>query len=128
MAVAVHRNDSDSARQFTARHPMLYVVWMPYYEARVALLRKDYDAAEHLLGRTLLLHRWLNGIVPYMHLRSPLVSLLCHFYLGQVHEATGRREQAVSEYREFLSVFDGSATKPAQVAEARAALKRLGAL
>jgi tetratricopeptide (TPR) repeat protein len=127
MAAAVRRNDADAARQFMARHPMLRIVWMPYYEARVALLRKDYATAEHLLGRTLLLHRWLNSMVPIMHLRSPLVSLLCHFYLGQVHEATGRREQAMSEYREFLSVFDGSTTKLPQVAQARTALKRLGA-
>jgi hypothetical protein len=101
---------------------------MPYYEARVALLRKDYATAEHLLGRPLLLHRWLNSIPVYMHIRSPLVSLLSQFYLGRVHDATGRRDQAAREYRQFLSVFDGSATMQAQVAEARAALKRLGTL
>jgi DNA/RNA-binding domain of Phe-tRNA-synthetase-like protein len=43
-------------------------------------------------------------------------------------EATGKREQAVSEFREFLSRFEGSPTRLPQVAEARAPLKRLGAL
>jgi hypothetical protein len=59
------------------------------------------------------------------HLRSPLVILLCHFYPGQVYDATSKRDQAVSEYREFLSPFEGSPTRLPQISEARAALKRL---
>ena len=60
------------------------------------------------------------------HTRSPLVTLLCHFYLGQVHEATGKRERAVSEDREFLSPFEGWTSRLPQIGESRAALKRLG--
>jgi hypothetical protein len=127
MAAALRRNDAKVARQFTSRLPMLPTVWMPFYEARTAILRKDYGSAEHLLRRTLLLHRWLNGMVPLMHVRSPLVTLLCHYYLGQVYEATGERDQALSEYRELLAAFEGSVTRLSQVSEARAALKRLGA-
>jgi hypothetical protein len=51
--------------------------------------------------------------------------MLWHFYLGQIHEATGKRDQAVNEYQEFLSHFEGAHTRLPQVAEARAALKRL---
>ena len=40
---------------------------------------------------------------------------------------TLQREQAASEYRKFLSVFEGSTTKLPQVTQARAALKRLEA-
>jgi len=55
----------------------------------------------------------------------PLFGLLCHFYLGQLYEATGKSQQAIDEYQSFLSHFEGSRTKLAQVAEARGALKRL---
>ena len=55
-----------------------------------------------------------------------------HFQLGRQYmvrflwaEATGKRDQAVNEYQEFASHFEGSRTRLPQVAEARAALKRL---
>jgi hypothetical protein len=100
---------------------------MPFYEAQGAVLGKDYGSAEHLLRRTMVLHAWLPTTYRWRNAGSPLVTLLCHFYLGQVYEATGKREQAISEYREFLSPFEGSATRLPQIADARAALKRLGA-
>ena len=56
--------------------------------------------------------------------RSPLLSALAHFYLGKVYEASGKRDQAVNEYQEFLSHFENSSAKLAQIAEARAALQR----
>ena len=56
---------------------------------------------------------------------SPLRAILCHFYLGQVYEATGKHDQAVNEYQEFLSHFESSKTRLPQVADARTALKRL---
>jgi len=126
MAAALQRNDGQAARVSASRLPLLPETWMTYYEARGALLRKDYVSAEQLLRRTLVLHRWFATTWRWHHIRSPLVMLLCHFHLGQVYEATGKREQAVSEYREFLSAFEGSATRLPQIAEARAALKRLG--
>jgi eukaryotic-like serine/threonine-protein kinase len=127
MVAALQRGDASVARPLTSRLPMMPIFWMPFYEARIAMLRNDYGSAEHLLRRTLLLHRWLNMMAPMMHMRSPLVTLLCHYHLGQVYEATGKREQALGEYREFLAAFEGSATHLSQVSEARAALRRLGA-
>ena len=48
-----------------------------------------------------------------------------HYYLGQLYERTGKQDQAINEYQEFLSHFQRSRTALAQVAEARTALKRL---
>ena len=107
------------------RVPWMPEKWMPLHEARAALAAKDYASAEHLLRRALFLHRWLLTFVGQSHTRSPLVSLLCHIHLGQVYEATGKRGQAADEYREFLSAFEGSASRLPQIPEARAALKRL---
>jgi len=56
--------------------------------------------------------------------RSPLRAALTHIYLGQVYEATGKREQATNEYQEFLSHFDKSRASLPQIALARAALQR----
>jgi cytochrome c-type biogenesis protein CcmH/NrfG len=47
------------------------------------------------------------------------------YYLGQVYERTGKRDQAINEYQEFLSHFESSHTRLPQVAEARTTLKRL---
>ncbi len=44
---------------------------------------------------------------------------------GQVYERTGKRDQAINEYQEFLSHFESSHTRLPQVAEARTTLKRL---
>lgn len=77
-------------------------------------------------GMVKILHGWLLALVGSEHLRSPLAALLCHFYLGQVYEGTGKREQALAECREFLSPFEGSAPRLPQISEARAALKRRG--
>lgn len=44
---------------------------------------------------------------------------------GQVYEATAKCQQAVSEYREFLTHFQGARARLPQIAEARAALERL---
>jgi len=51
--------------------------------------------------------------------------VLSHFYLGQVYEKTGKGQQAIDEYQSFLSHFENLRTRLPQVAEARAALKRL---
>jgi hypothetical protein len=55
---------------------------------------------------------------------SPLLAALAHFYLGQVLEATGKRDQATNEYQEFLSHFENSRANMPQIAVARAALQR----
>jgi hypothetical protein len=56
---------------------------------------------------------------------GPAIELLSHYYLGQVYERTGKRDQAMNEYQEFLSHFESSHTRLPQVAEARTTLKRL---
>jgi tetratricopeptide (TPR) repeat protein len=56
---------------------------------------------------------------------SMLTYLLARYHLGQVREKTGRRAEAAEWYRFFLSSFEHSAAKLPQIAEARAALKRL---
>jgi tetratricopeptide (TPR) repeat protein/predicted Ser/Thr protein kinase len=124
---ALLRDDGRAAQTAAMRLPNadLEDAWLPFLKARAALLARDYAAAEQLLRRTLRADRSLAfvGAMPY---RTPSVALLSRFYLGQLYEATGKREQAVSEYREFLSPFEGSPTRLPQISEARAALKRLG--
>jgi hypothetical protein len=53
-----------------------------------------------------------------------LLVALAHFYLGQVYEARGKREQATNEHQEFLSHFENSRASLSQIALARAALQR----
>jgi tetratricopeptide (TPR) repeat protein/tRNA A-37 threonylcarbamoyl transferase component Bud32 len=63
---------------------------------------------------------------PTQLVRSNFVSCtLAQFYLGRVLEQTGRKADAISSYKEFLSHFENSTAKLPQIAEARAALKRL---
>ena len=50
---------------------------------------------------------------------------LAQFYLGRVLEQTGKKAEAINAYQEFLSHFENSTAKLPQIAEARAALKRL---
>jgi hypothetical protein len=50
---------------------------------------------------------------------------MSHCYLGQLYEKTGKHDQAINEYQEFLSHFGNSPSRLPQVGEARAALKRL---
>ena len=83
---------------------------------------KDYQRAEHDLRVAILDDRNLSAF-GLMRTHSPLVSALAHFYLGQVCEATGRRDQAVNEYQEFLSHFENSRANLPQIAVARAALR-----
>jgi tetratricopeptide (TPR) repeat protein len=50
---------------------------------------------------------------------------LTQFYLGRVLEQKGQKTEASNAYQEFLSHFENSTAKLPQIAEARAALKRL---
>ena len=50
---------------------------------------------------------------------------LAQFYLGRILEQTGKKAEAINAYQEFLSHFENSTAKLPQIAEARAALKRL---
>jgi len=60
-----------------------------------------------------------------MTARFPVLGILSHYYLGQLYESTGKHDQAINEYQEFLSHFPASPSRLAQVGDARSALKRL---
>jgi len=57
--------------------------------------------------------------------KSFLTYVLAEFYLAQVYEREGKKTQAINAYQEFLSHFENSTAKLPQIAEARAAVKRL---
>jgi hypothetical protein len=95
-----------------------------YLRGRSHLLANDDAAAESNLRGSIFWNRNLENFRA-MTLRMPIWSVLSHFYLGQLYERTGKRDQAVNEYQEFLSHFETSHTKLAQVAVARTALKNL---
>jgi eukaryotic-like serine/threonine-protein kinase len=84
---------------------------------------KDYAKAEKALKAAIFSERDMSNI-GVTRGRSPLLEALAHFYLGQVYEATSKRDQAVNEYQDFLSHFDNSGAKLPQIAIARAALQR----
>jgi serine/threonine protein kinase/tetratricopeptide (TPR) repeat protein len=84
---------------------------------------KDYAKAEHALKTAILSERDMSSIAAVRG-RSPFREALAHFYLGQIYDATGKRDQAVNEYQDFLSHFDNSKAKLPQIAAARAALQR----
>ena len=50
---------------------------------------------------------------------------LTQFYLAKVLEQTGKKSEALKSYQEFLGHFENSTAKLPQIAEARAAVKRL---
>lgn len=54
-----------------------------------------------------------------------LTYALTQFYLGKVLEQTGKKAEALKAYQEFLGHFENSTAKLPQIAEARAAVKRL---
>jgi len=50
---------------------------------------------------------------------------LAQFYLGKILERNGKKAEAARAYQEFLGHFENSTARLPQIAEARAALKRL---
>ncbi len=124
IAADILRNDGRSALEALGRYPDLQRVEVLFNRARAHLLVNDYASAEPEFRNTLRESRSFSNFT-FMRAQVPLFSLLCHFYLGQLYEATGKNQQAIDEYQSFLSHFEGSRTKMPQVAEARAALKRL---
>ncbi len=124
MEVALRRSDGPGALAAASALPDLNNPQLLYARGRAYVLLKDYARAEQHLRRALVRERGLSNFND-MRSRSPLLATLCRFYLAQVYEAGGKREQAVNEYQEFLSHFESSRTRLPQVAEARAALKKL---
>ncbi len=124
IAADILRNDGRAALEALGHYPDFRRVDILFSRARAHLLVNEYASAEPEFRSTLRESRTFSNFT-FMRGQVPLFGLLCHFYLGQLYEATGKSPQAIDEYQSFLSHFEGSRTKLPQVAEARAALKRL---
>ena len=118
------RNDAPGVLSAVNRLPNLTFPWLRFARGRAFLLLKDYARAEQDLRRALLGERLLSNF-NLLRRRAPLLDSMAHFYFAQVYEATGKRDQAVNEYQEFLSTFENSRAQLPQIAEARGALQRL---
>ncbi|MFY9532200.1 MAG: protein kinase [Candidatus Acidiferrales bacterium] len=94
------------------------------YAGRAYLEIGNRDEAEKLFRFTIQAQRtWLNGAVIAAH--DPLSYALAQFYLAKLLEQEGKKSEAINSYQEFLSHFENSSARLPQIAEARAALKRL---
>jgi len=124
MYAALARNDGAGALAAAGRIPDLRFSPLQFAKGRAHLLQKDYAAAERELRLAVLSERNMENFNVLRH-SIPLLAILAHFYLGQVYEATGKRDLAANEYQEFLRHFEGSSARLPQLAEARAAVKRL---
>ena len=95
-----------------------------FLKARSHLLNSDYTSAETEFRTAIRRARSMENS-NVLAARFPLFEMLSHFYLGQLYERTGKKDQAINEYQEFLSHFPSSQTSLPQIGEARTALKRL---
>jgi tetratricopeptide (TPR) repeat protein len=120
---ALVRKDPQGVMAAADRLPNTIDSFLRYSRGWAYFDTKDYSRAEEDL-RTAILNERHSGGFYNMRTRCPLLAALAHFYLGQVYEATGKREQAANEYQEFLSHFDKSPASLPQIALARAALQR----
>jgi eukaryotic-like serine/threonine-protein kinase len=121
---AVQKGDGQTAFTILSRAPNnQFPSWL-FFRARAHQLTNDDSSAEAEFRAMLLNERSLeNGSI--IAQRFPAFGILSHYYLGQLYEHTGKRDQASNEYQEFLSHFTTSQSRLPQVAEARSALKRL---
>jgi eukaryotic-like serine/threonine-protein kinase len=119
---ALVRNDPQGVLAAAGRLPNSTDASFRYPRGWAYLQTKDYARAEQDLRAAIFDERDLSNINAIRG-HSPLMDALAHFYLGQVYEATGKRDQATNEYQEFLSHFENSRAKLSQMAVARAALK-----
>jgi tetratricopeptide (TPR) repeat protein len=81
------------------------------------------DSERHLRFTMWAQRMWGND--DYIASASFLSYTLAHFYLGKLLEQSGKKAEAIDAYKEFLSHFENSTAKMPQIAEARAAVKRL---
>ncbi len=121
---ALQQGDGPGALARSAPIGKLQSVGPLFVKGWAHVLTKDYASAEPELRATIRLSRNLSNFGTITS-RFPTAEILSHFLLGQVYEQTGKRDQAINEYQEFLSHFEHSSAKLPQLDEARAALKRL---
>jgi tetratricopeptide (TPR) repeat protein len=124
VSAAVERGNGQAALTRATSIPDLQDPYFLSLKARAHLLTNDYSSAETEFRVVLRLERNLENYNVQAE-RFPVLGILSHYYLGQLYERTGKRDQAINEYQEFLSHFQSSHTRLPQVSEARPALKRL---
>jgi tetratricopeptide (TPR) repeat protein len=123
LCAALVRKDPQGALAAASRLPNSIRAAFRYPRGWAYFETKDYSRAEQDLRAAIFEENDLGDPGTVIS-RSPLRAALAHFYLGQVYEATGKRDQAVNEYQEFLSHFENSRASLPQIALARAALQR----
>jgi eukaryotic-like serine/threonine-protein kinase len=124
VTAAVQHGDGQTALSRAATIPDFQEPYLQFLKARSHLLINDYSFAEAEF-RAVLVANHLLANSGFLVGRFPVAEILSHYYLGQLYERTGKRDQAINEYQEFLSHFGNSQTRLAQVGDARGALKRL---
>ena len=122
---AMEGNDGQTALNLAASIPDLQFPELLFLKGRSHLLINDYATAEGEFRRVILKSRGQVSNLTFIKGRFPAIELLSHYHLAQIYERTGKRDQAINEYQEFLSHFESSHTRLPQVAEARTTLKRL---
>jgi len=124
ITAAVSRGDGQTALSRAASIPDFQFTSLLFLKARAHLLTNDYASAETGFRACLRQERVLAnpGLLAG---RFPVLGILSHYYLGQLYERTGKHDQSINEYQEFLSHFASAQSRLPQVAEARTALKRL---
>jgi eukaryotic-like serine/threonine-protein kinase len=124
MVAAVEKGDGQAALNHIAHLPESDNEYRLFFKGRAHLLTNDYASAEQEFRGALLSERNIENSAATLQ-RFPALGILSHYYLGQLYERTGKHDQAINEYQEFLSHFSNSQTRLPQVADARNALKRL---
>jgi len=124
VSAAVQSGDGQTVLSRAASIPDFQYPFLLFFKARGHLLTNDYSSAETEFRLSLRLGRSLENFQS-MAQRLPVIAILSHYYLGQLYERTGKQDQAINEYQEFLSHFGSSQPRLVQIGEARTALKRL---
>ena len=119
---ALARKDAQSILTTAGHFPNYVASWLRFPRGWAYVETKDYARAEEDFRTTLVDERNMSSF-NLIRTRIPLLSALSHFYLGQIYETTGKRDQAVNEYQEFLSHFENSKAQLPQIAVARTALQ-----
>jgi tetratricopeptide (TPR) repeat protein len=126
MLAALRQKDGRGVLAAADRLPSSTAPAVLFVKATGSLLMRDYASAERGYQRAIVENRLpQTGNFGATLQMVPLYSVLARYYLGQVYEATGKSPQAINEYQSFLSHFEGSGAALPEVAQARAALKKL---